>query len=36
MVLTRLAMVTLSWGVILLVATSLSASFTLSMAACEN
>lgn len=36
MMLTRLAMVTLSWGVILLVATSLSASFTLSMAAYKN
>ena len=36
MVLTRLAMPTLSWEVILPAATSLSPSFTLSMAACEN
>lgn len=36
MVLARLAMATLSWEVIFPAATSLSPSFTLSMAACEN
>lgn len=36
MVLARLAMVTLSWGVIFPAATSLSPSFTLSMAPCRG